>query len=515
MPEHTIAENLQRLQTAKTAIGNAITAKGGTVGASDGLEEFASDIATIPSGGGGSQPRKDVNFYDYDGTIVNSYTAAEFAELSAMPSNPSHDGLTAQGWNWSLADAKTYVASCGKLEIGQMYITSDGKTRLYITLTEGRTSPYLYIYLKDNTEIDVDWGDGSAHSSLTTISAGYQYEQHKYTSNGDYIVTITVINGSFSIQNATNSMSQVLTERIGNINSPDRYYINSISKVELGTNVKLGSSAFRCCNNLKTITIPSTINAIDTYSFYLNYSLRALVVPNSVTSISLSNNSALSIIILPNTLTSLAAYAFQSNYSLRALTIPPLVTNINQYAFQGCNGLSTVVIPNSVNSIDVSAFLGCGSLVQVILPESVGNIKDSAFQNCYSLESIIIPNSVTSIGANAFNGCSYMNFIKFKSSTNLPIVSSANAWNGISTTTKILIPLNTYGLYTTAQNYPNSANYVYLVYGTYTSGEALPTTSTDNYNLTWYATIDDATSQTNPITLGNGDEVYARSTPIT
>ena len=48
---NTVAENLQRLKTAKTAIGNAITAKGGTVGANDGLEEFASDIATIPSGG--------------------------------------------------------------------------------------------------------------------------------------------------------------------------------------------------------------------------------------------------------------------------------------------------------------------------------------------------------------------------------------------------------------------------------------------------------------------------------
>ena len=52
MPEHTIAENLTRLQNAKTAIGNAITAKGGTVSQGDGLEEFAADIATIPTGGG-------------------------------------------------------------------------------------------------------------------------------------------------------------------------------------------------------------------------------------------------------------------------------------------------------------------------------------------------------------------------------------------------------------------------------------------------------------------------------
>lgn len=55
MPDHTIAENLTRLQNAKTAIASAITAKGGTVSSGDGLEDFASDI----------------------GTITNSYTAGD------------------------------------------------------------------------------------------------------------------------------------------------------------------------------------------------------------------------------------------------------------------------------------------------------------------------------------------------------------------------------------------------------------------------------------------------------
>jgi hypothetical protein len=47
---NTIAENLQRLVDAKDDIAEAITAKGGTVSSGDGLEEFAADIATIPSG---------------------------------------------------------------------------------------------------------------------------------------------------------------------------------------------------------------------------------------------------------------------------------------------------------------------------------------------------------------------------------------------------------------------------------------------------------------------------------
>lgn len=46
---NTTAYNLARLVDAKIDIGNAITAKGGTVGANDGLEEFATDIDTIQS----------------------------------------------------------------------------------------------------------------------------------------------------------------------------------------------------------------------------------------------------------------------------------------------------------------------------------------------------------------------------------------------------------------------------------------------------------------------------------
>ena len=48
---NTIAENLTRLQNARTAIAKAITAKGGTVTSGDGYEEFVKDILTIPTSG--------------------------------------------------------------------------------------------------------------------------------------------------------------------------------------------------------------------------------------------------------------------------------------------------------------------------------------------------------------------------------------------------------------------------------------------------------------------------------
>ena len=371
----TLKQVVDRVKAAKTEIANAITAKGGTVGANDGLEEFAADIATIPSGGSSSN---DVNFYDYDGTIVQSYSASDFANLSELPTNPTHEGLTAQGWNWSLADAKTHVASYGKLNIGQMYITSDGKTKIYISLPEGRTSPILQLYLNDNSELDIDWGDGSTHSTFTSTSADYKSERHEYSASGNYVIAITVTTGGFVLQSSTTpvqSVSSILWNGNNSSNSPDRAYNSAIKKIEIGDNI-----------------------------------------------------------------TSIGSFAFQSCRSLSSITIPDGVTSISAYAFSGCYSLSSITIPDSVTSID-----------------------SGAFQNCYSLSSIVIPDSVTSIGGSAFSSCSYMSYIKFKS-TAPPTVSSSNAWSGVSTSTKILVPTGTLNTYKTATNYPNPSTYTYEEY---------------------------------------------------
>ena len=45
----TIWENLDRLVNAHAATISAIKDKGGTVASGDGYEDFAADIATIPS----------------------------------------------------------------------------------------------------------------------------------------------------------------------------------------------------------------------------------------------------------------------------------------------------------------------------------------------------------------------------------------------------------------------------------------------------------------------------------
>ena len=438
----------------------------GEYSASDDNADGYSKVTVNVSGGSSSS--NDVIFYDYDGSIVTSYSATDFANLSAMPANPTHEGLTAQGWNWSLIDAKNYVNKYGKLNIGQMYITSDGKTRLYITLSEGRTSPILQLYLQANSKVDIDWGDDSVHSHSTFVSteSDYKRERHEYSVPGDYVIAITVVSGGFILQSSLSGVSTVLWNGDGTPNSPDKAYNTAIKKIEIGDGVtSIGGYAFCGCSTLSLITIPNGVIDIGASAFSPCFSLSSVTISDSVTSIggNAFMSSSLSSIIIPDSVTSIGRDAFNNCSSLSSVTIPNGVTSIDIQVFANCSSLSSVTIPKGVTSISSYAFRDCRSLSTIIISDNVTTIGSSAFYDCSSLSSITIPNSVISIDSSAFQNCSRMSYIKFESETP-PTVVNSNAWDGVSTSTKILVPAGTLETYKTATNYPDPSKYTYEEY---------------------------------------------------
>ncbi|MBQ6756523.1 MAG: leucine-rich repeat domain-containing protein [Oscillospiraceae bacterium] len=426
------------------------------------MEDDVSLSYTFDGGGSGSAGFSDVNFYDYDGTIVQSYSASDFASLSAMPDNPTHSGLTAQGWNWSLADAKAYVASYGKLNIGQMYVTSDGKTRIYIHLEEGRLAPYLGIAI--NGTATVDWGDGTTSTVTGSSTSTVVNTQHSYATAGNYVIAIAV-SGSMALVGNTSYGSQVLWKN-STTGSLNRAYQNAIQKVEIGFNTSIGSTAFGICYSLASVTIPSGVTSIGDYAFGLCNSLASVTIPSTVTSI--GNNAfyscySLASVTIPSGVTNIGANAFQNCYSLASVTIPSTVTSISSYAFYSCNSLASVTIPSTVTSIGNNAFGTCHSLSSVVIPSGVTSIDGYAFSTCHSLSSVVIPDSVTSIGGYAFNNCYGLGFIKFTRTTP-PTVSNSNAWTNIPTDCIIYVPSGTLSAYTSATNYPSSSTYTYVEY---------------------------------------------------
>ena len=465
----------------------------------------------VPSSGVGAS-RKDVNFIDYDGTIVRSYTAEEFAELTEFPSNPSHDGLTAQGWMWStFAKAKAYVAKYGRLDIGQKYRVTDGKTRIFIELDEYRREPVLGLGV--NGSVDIDWGDGSAHTTLTgtNVSTYVSTQPHTYPSGGEYVITLTVTGTANFL--AKNDVCGLLMKDGFNANE-SRGYRNAIKKICIGDSVAtIGQYAFSYCSLLGSVTIPDSVTTIQSYAFYYCYSLGSVTIPDSVTTIqSNAFNScySLSSITIPDSVTTIQSNAFQNCYSLGSVTIPDSVTTIQSSAFYYCYSLGSVTIPDSVTTIQSNAFYNCTSLCSVVIPDSVTTIQSSAFSYCLSLGSVAIPDNVTSIQSSAFYSCSFLGSVKFEKATP-PTVQNSNSFQGIPTDCVMLVKSYSY---LSESNYPSSSTYTYAYYDTITDGTELPATIPDESttSLTWYATIADLRAETNPITVGNGKEVYAKMT---
>ena len=211
----------------------------------------------------------DINFWDYDGTLLYAWTLAELTTKTELPPLPSHDGLVCQGWNWTLADLKT---TNRKTNVGAMYITDDGKTRIYIRLEEGRTSPMLGVC--PNGTVTVDWGDGTTPDTLTgTNTTVVQWTpNHAYAAPGEYVINLTV-DGTMGFYGAsTFNQYGAILRYSSSADARNYVYLNDVQKIEIGNSVtSIGSYAFYNCYSLASVTILNSITSIGSYAFYNCY----------------------------------------------------------------------------------------------------------------------------------------------------------------------------------------------------------------------------------------------------
>ncbi len=327
------------LDAGMKSVADAIRAKAGTTDLLAWPDGFKAAVEGIQTGGGGGSTSdvemKDVNFYDYDGTLVASYTLAEAQALTALPDGPTHDGLTFQGWNWPL---EKIHALTHHMNVGAMYITDDGATRLHIRIaTVGRMTVPLYIGQTVANGVSIDWGDGSTAETL----AGTRNvnTSHTYAEPGDYVISFMPQDGcTLSFGNGSSSYCVM-----GSTGNNGRVYCNMLQEVYIGKNV----------------------TSISSYAFQYCYSLASITIPDGITSI---NDSV-----------------FRYCYSLANVTIPDSVTSISSYAFQYCYSLASITIPDGVEYIDTATFANCYSLASITIPDSIIYINNSTFSNCYGM----------------------------------------------------------------------------------------------------------------------------------
>jgi hypothetical protein len=465
----TIAENLQTIKDSTAAIKQSIINKGGEIRGN--ITTWASAIDNIKTGGGGGEvttlEEKDVNFYDYDGTLLFAYTIPEAQALTELPTPKGHSGLIFDGWNWDYEDV---IALDYPMNIGAMYVTDDGCSRFYLSI-ENEHQKQMYLFLQPNNAngLTIDWGDGIIEITSSVTSK----MSHRYENLGDFVIKITA---SADYNFSTN----VLGDSV--IHYAER--LQALRKVEFGERVKnIYTNAFNNAVNLKSVSFPKGVNISNTSVFNNCSSLRGLTIPNGnqiVGNSILTSCSSLRVCCIPNSVTRLDNNALQYS-SVSSLCIPKGVTSLGSYTFPSCNNLHKVVIPQSVSaatnnvfqacislsSVDMRgvtlgnyAFQNCSSLRVVNLAEGFTTIGNSTFQNCLLIQSIRFPISISSIGASAFAGLSRCLLFDFSLCEKIPVITGSNAFQSVPSQCKIVVPDALYNEWIAATNWSTYASYI-------------------------------------------------------
>ena len=298
-------------------------------------------------GGGGGDMSDPIRFFDYDGTLVASYSSVP----ASLPTVPTHTGLTSGTWNYTLQQVTTQFNAMGTCDVGANYTTSSGATEIDIELQEGRLHPYLSLAV--NGTVEIDWGDNSTPdtstgTSLTTRKADIH---HEYSAAGKYTIKISKTSGTGYALRCTTIYN--LINKNSSTTEANRVYSNCVQSVRVGADCTIGSNAFYYCYSLASVTIPSGVTSIGSSAFYYCYSLASVTIPSTVTSIGSS--------------------AFSSCYSLASVTIPSGVTTIPTKTFQNCYGMSEYHFTRteSVPTLDnVDAFSNIQSDCVIYVPSS-------------------------------------------------------------------------------------------------------------------------------------------------
>lgn len=170
----------------------------------------------------------------------------------------------------------------------------------------------------------------------------------------------------------------------------------------------LNSCAFSNKTKLEKVELPNSIKYIDADAFANCRSLKEISIPEGITRLKYStfaNCRALEKINLPHSLKTIDRQVFQNCASLKEITLPTGMTSIEELTFDKCKSLKEIVIPEGVEVIKRGAFQDCTSLEKVVLPSTLKDIKMDAFSGCSNLKDVVIPESVSYVDAASFKGC--------------------------------------------------------------------------------------------------------------
>lgn len=385
----------------------------------------------------------DINFWDYDGTLLYSWTLAELTTKTELPPLPSHDGLVCQGWNWTLQDIKD---AGRELDIGALYITDDGKTRIYVDVDTETWDDFVLNYWQSNINTTtVDWGDGTTPE--TKNASSWIEHRHVYASSGSYVITMSVKEGkTMELGNGSNGRMLIANSET------DSGRCAMLKQVEIGermTNVT--ERAFYAAVRLKSVAVPSGVLFDPWRTFEQAANIRSVTAAfSSAISQTFYQCTNLRAIATPKGMTQGDDYAVAST-AIRQI-------NFDMTAALSAQALERVHI-KAVNG-QVGDFSSCRSLLEVTIPADATTFVAAAFQGDYALRRVTCLGDIASIPAQVFQRCYPLRFVDLTHCTAVPTLANVNAFDATHPQLEIRVPASLADAWKAATNWSSLADHI-------------------------------------------------------
>jgi hypothetical protein len=383
----------------------------------------------------------DINFWDYDGTLLYAWTLAELATKTELPPLPSHDGLVCQGWNWTLQDIKD---AGRELDIGALYITDDGKTRLYVDVDTETWDDFVLNYWQSNINTTtVDWGDGTTPE--TKDASSWIEHRHVYASSGSYVITMSVKDGKTMWLGHDGRMLIANGET-------DSGRCAMLRRVEVGARaVATDHQCFRNCCRLESISLPQTTKIYTARAFEQCTQLRVFVAADmDEVRQSFYQCCNLRAIATPKGTTQTSDYAI-ANTAVRQvnfdMTAPIQAQAIERVHIKAVNG-------------QVGNFSSCRALLEVTIPADATTFVAAAFQGDNALRRVTCLGNIASIPAQVFQRCYPLRFVDFTRCTAVPTLANVNAFDETHPQLEIRVPASLVDAWKAATNWSSLADHI-------------------------------------------------------
>lgn len=266
------------------------------------------------------------------------------------------------------------AASCPTVGVGQ-YCSMNGQVYKYSSNEEWVTAQDSEFFVKQV------YDDGR----VGVIGCGYS----------DTLNVGVLGNKSGSVPNVEPTLNVYIGGCVDTIGESALYGLKNMTACTIGNGTKrIMTNAFISCMSLSSLTIPNTVEIIDTKYAFGNESQNAIPWWESY---SANTNNHYENIVYINDVAVVATATTVSTFNFKENT-----KCIAGACFNNCKNFSRINIPSTVKYIGDSAFYGCSNLSQLTLNEGLEIIEKQAFNQCQKLTSVTIPNSVTTLGSYAF-----------------------------------------------------------------------------------------------------------------